>query len=119
MNDHQMNLLYVLGTLLVGMLIATALFAVSMAQAATVSIDQYNHKKLESPYDSKSYQFSLNREFIPLERSTLIDNMLRTRQNCPEYVALLERFVSCSPDEIDSGLVSDSNVGSHVIEQTS
>ena len=109
LNDLRSNLLYGLGTLLTGMLIAALLLAAPSVYGASISTEQYSFENLESPYDSSSYQYSFARDFIPLERSSLIDNLIRVREDCPKYVSVLEQFISCSPGLFDADLVSESN----------
>ena len=121
LNDHKKSFLYWIGTLFVGMLIAAAIFAVSTAQAATISTEQYSFENLESPYNTSTYQYSFSRDSIPVERSSLLDNFLRTRESCPKYMSVLEQFLSCSPGQFESGFLTvsdDQNRSTHV-EQSS
>ncbi len=122
LNDLRSNLVYGLGTLVAGTLIALLILAAtSAAYAATITTEQYSFENLETPYNTSTYQYSFSREFIPVERSSLIDNLLRTREGCPKYMSVLEQFLSCSPGQFESGFLTDSddqNRSTHV-EQSS
>ncbi len=109
LNDLRSHILFGLGTLGTGMLIAVLLLAASTAHGATVPAEQFSFENQENPYDTSSYQYSFARDYIPLERSSLIDNLIRTRENCPKYISVLEQFVSCSSGLFDTDLVSESN----------
>ena len=109
LNDLRNNLVYWLGTLLAGMLVAILILGATPASAASILTEQYRLDGLESPYDSSSYQYSFTRDFIPMERSNLIDNLIKNSEDCPRYISLLEKFVSCSPGLSDTELLSESN----------
>ncbi len=73
MKDPRKNVLYLLGILLSGMLVAVAIFAVSSASAASISTEKSSLDNLENPYDLTVYQPSWTRDVIPLERSSMIE----------------------------------------------
>ena len=108
LNDLRSNLLYGLGILVVGMLVAVVILVATSANAATISTEEYSFENLVSPYNSSTYQYSFNREFIPVEPSSLIDNLIRTRESCPKYMSVLEQFLSCSSGQFESGYLTDS-----------
>lgn len=93
---------------IIGAFAAVILFAAQSVNAATVSIEDYSYENLESPYDSTSYQFSLSREFIPVEPASWIDEVIKKDNNCTNYISVLEQFISCSPSLFDSDLISES-----------
>ena len=108
LNDLRKNLFYGLGILLTGMLLTILLVFSTTANAATVSLDSDSALNLESPYNPSFYQFSIDREYIPFEQAPLIDNLLRTQEDCPKYMSLIEQFISCSPSHMDSEFVTES-----------
>ncbi len=103
------NFLHNVSTPCKAMVLAALFLAATAVSGAGISIEQFSYEDHESNYNVSYYQFVMNREFIPMEPSFLIDNLIRADENCSQYISLLELWSSCAPGYYDPNLISETN----------
>ena len=98
-----------LSVLLSGSLIAGLLAAATVASATTFHDEKYSIEYQEDTHVKSFYQYSSARDYMPKDRSTLIDNLQKPREDCLNTTSLVKQFVKCSPGLFGSDYISEMN----------
>lgn len=98
--------------------VAILIFFTTVANATTVTFEEFAVQRLiESPYDSASHNFSLNRELLPAERTEWINQLIGKKKDCPKFDYSQGQFASCSTENLNLSSEFDTRATEHLIDE--